>query len=58
MAKLVGEPLHVVRLQSRLVKDHVEVGGSDSPLTHTLAHNEIVIPTREDKPTNLQIIPN
>ena len=45
VTELVRQPLHVVRPQSRLVKDDVKVGGSDSALTHTLAHNEVVIPT-------------
>ena len=45
VAELVGEPLHVVRFQATGVPDDVEVGGSDSSLTHTLARQEEIIPT-------------
>lgn len=44
VTELVGEPLDVVWLKPRGIADHIEMCGCDRPLTHTLAHNEEVIP--------------
>ena len=38
VAQLVGEPLHVVWLESRCVIDNVETGGRDCSLANRLAH--------------------
>ena len=34
MTQLVGESLHVVRLEARCVMDDIEAGRTDSTLTH------------------------
>ena len=44
MAELVGESLHVVWFEGVGVTDDVEVGRCDRALTHTLAHQEEIIP--------------
>ena len=50
MAQLVGESLEVVWFESRGVRNDVVVGGSDSALTDSLAHNKEVVPSiREQK---------
>ena len=45
VAEFVGEPLHVVWFEATGVVDDVEVGWGDSSLTHTLTHQEKIIPT-------------
>ena len=44
VTELVGKPLDVIWLQSRGITDDIEMCGRDSPLPHTLAHNEEIIP--------------
>ena len=44
MAQLVRQPLHVVRLHTGRVHDHVVGGRGHSALTHRLTHDEEVIP--------------
>ena len=44
VTELVGESLHVIWLQSRRVRDDIEVGGGDSALTNTLTHKKEVVP--------------
>lgn len=44
VAHFVGQALHVVRLQSSGVPDHVVVGGGHCSLPHRLRHQEEVIP--------------
>ena len=46
MAELVGESLHVVWFEGVGVTDDVEVGRCDRALTHTLAHQEEIIPAQ------------
>ena len=45
VAQLVGQTLHVIRLQLSRVMDHVVVGRSHGSLTHRLGHDEEVIPS-------------
>ena len=46
MAEFVGESLHVVWFEGVGVTDDVEVGRCDRALTHTLAHQEEIIPAQ------------
>ena len=45
MCHLICQPLHVVRLETRVVAHYHIVGGSDSTLTHVLTHKEEVVPS-------------
>lgn len=44
VAQLVGEPLHVIRLQSTGVVHNIVVGWGDASSADSLAHNIEVIP--------------
>lgn len=46
VAQLVGEPLHVIRLQSAGVVHHIVVGWSDTSTADRLAHYVEVIPDK------------
>ena len=47
VAELVGESLHVIRLQSAGVVDNVVVGWGDASKADSLAHNVEVIPGKQ-----------
>ena len=49
VSHLVGQPLHVVWLQSGRVVYHSVVGGCDSTLTNFLTHQEEIIAREEVK---------
>ena len=51
VAQLVGEPLHVVGLEAAAVVHHVVVSGRDAAHTHSLTHDEEVIPEEEGRDT-------
>ena len=44
VAQLVGEPLHVIRLQSTGVVHNIVVGRGDASTADSLAHNVEVVP--------------
>lgn len=44
VTEFIGKSLHVIWLQTSGIVDHIEVSRGNCSLTHTLAHNEIVIP--------------
>lgn len=48
VTELVGEPLHVVWLQTVGVVDDVVVSGGDAPSTDSLAHDVEVIPGTQE----------
>ena len=54
VAEFVGESLHMIWLESRCVTYHIEVGGRDSALTHTLTHKEEVIPATKIQGREIQ----
>lgn len=56
VAQLVGKPLHVVRFEATAVVDHIVVSGRYAAHTHSLTHNEEVIPEGEGRESIQNIV--